>query len=514
MPRWHRFRDSSILVWFFAVGYFFSYVPYSALAKAITRGYLTPGQRPVSGFDILPPVLLGTIITMPLLVAALGGFRFTSTQRILGRHVPFPRTDTIISGIGFAVIIATTTLAFSFAGVSIVLALVLMRAGVLTLAPIVDAIAGRRVHPYSATALVLSFASVAVALSQVGSYELALGAIVNLCLYWCGYFARLNLMSRYAKVADEAINRRFIAEECIVAMIALVAIFAAITFAQDCSGALSLRCGLATWLASPLLLPAILIGTAYGFLGVFATLIYLNRLENSFAIPVFCCASLLSGLAASLILSWLYGAPSLSGADAISAASIMIAGSVLYGRAAPEPARAASAGAPTGARRLLLFICSGNTSRSPIAHAICNAEIVRRLARSPDGAQIQAIEVASAGLTAKAGAPMTAEAQHALRRLGVPVPPHASRNLTAELVDEATAIICMTSAQCKAVLAINPKAAGKVHRLHPFRDLADPSGQGARAFLKLSRHMQHLIVHRLAYFMILGPDSRALRQTG
>jgi protein-tyrosine-phosphatase len=512
MPRWHRFRDSSILVWFFAVGYFLSYIPYSALAKAITRGYLTPDHHAISGFAVLAPALLGTIITMPLIVAAFGGFRFTSTRPILGYQVPFPQADTLVSGLGFAAIIATTTLAFSFPGVSIVLALVLMRAGVLTLAPIVDAIAGRRVHPYSATALVLSFASVAVALSRIGSYELTIAAVVNLCLYWCGYFVRLNMMSRYAKVTDEAINRRFIAEECIVAMVALVVIAVPIALVQGCGGALSLSCGFAPFVGSPLSLPALLIGVAYGFLGVFATLIYLNRLENSFAIPVFCCASLLSGLTASQILSWLYGAPALSAADAISAGLIMIAGFVLYGRCAPEPIRAATAQTPTGAGRLLLFICSGNTSRSPIAQAICNAEIVRRLAHSPDRS-LPTIEVASAGLTAKAGAPMTAEAQHALRRLGVPVLPHASCNLTSELVNAATAIICMTSAQRKTVIAMHPDAAGKVHRLHPFRDLADPAEQGMAAFLKLSRQMQHLIVQRLSYFMMLEPESRALQQT-
>ena len=184
---------------------------------------------------------------------------------------------------------------------------------------------------------------------------------------------------------------------------------------------------------------------------------------------------------------------------------IMIAGFVLYGRSASKQTRPASAEAPTAARRLLLFICNGNTSRSPIAHAICSAEIVRRLTRRPDRARMPAVEVASAGLAAKAGAPMAAEAQRALRSLGVPVPSHAARNLTSELVDNATAIICMTSQQCEAVLAMHPNAAGKVHRLHPFRDLADPAGRGAKVFLKLSRQIRRLVVNRLSYFLMLEP---------
>jgi protein-tyrosine-phosphatase len=498
--RQRTLHHAGLQVWLFAIGYFISYVPYSALAKAMTQGYLTPGQTPVSGFAILPATLLGTIITMPLLIAAFGGFHFTSTRRVLGREVPFPRIDTLVSGLGFAAIMATTTLAYSFAGISIVLALVLMRAGVLTIAPVVDVIARRPVHPYSWTALALSFVAITVALSQVGSYALTIGAVANLSLYLCGYFARLSMMSRHAKVADESVNRRFIAEECIVAMVALAAIAALIVLIGGCGATVTLECGSdVSLIANPLLGPALLTGIAYGFLGIFATLIYLNRLENTFAIPVFCCASLLSGLVASQGLAWLYGAPPLRGADFVSSGLIMLAGFVLYARSTPQAAGTATA--PTPAQRLLLFVCSGNTSRSPIAQAICNAEILRRLVRWPDQSEVKGVQVGSAGLTATEGAPMTQDAQHALHRLGVPVPRHAACNLTPELIDRAVAIVCMTQAQCSAVLAISPRALGKVHRLHPFRDLEDPAGRGAKAFLRLSRQIRYLIGQRLSYFI-------------
>jgi protein-tyrosine-phosphatase len=501
LRRYRGLHEAGLLVWFFALGYFVSYIPYSALAKAMTQGYLTIGERPIAGFDILPATLLGTIMTMPLLVARLGGFRFTRVRLIGGRTVPVPHLDTLLSGLGFAAIISATTMAYSFSGISIVLALVMMRAGVLTIAPMVDAISGRQVHPYSWLAFALSLGAVVVAFSQVGNYTLTIGAIANLALYLCGYFARLSMMSRHAKVVDEAVNRRFVAEECVVAMIALAAIGTAIAVVRGCGEGLTAGCAFMPFLANPLLVPALVTGIAYGFLGVFATLIYLNELENTFAIPVFCCASLLSGVAASLSLTWLFGAPPLKVADLISAGMIMLAGLLLYVRSAPRSAQQVGGAVGAGPRRLLLFVCSGNTSRSPIAQAICNAEIIRRLVRAEGANQVE-MEVASAGLTAKPGAPITPEARQALARLSVPVPEHASRNLTPELIEAAAAIICMTSEQCKAVLAISTAASGKVHRLHPFRDLDDPTGQGAKAYLKLSRQIQHLIAHRLSYFML------------
>ncbi len=97
---------------------------------------------------------------------------------------------------------------------------------------------------------------------------------------------------------------------------------------------------------------------------------------------------------------------------------------------------------------------------------------------------------------------MTRDAQQGSSRLGVPVPQHAARNLTPELIESATAIIGMTKEECSAVLATSPAASGKVQRLHPFRDLNDPAGRGAKASLKLSRQMQYLIVQRLSYIVL------------
>jgi protein-tyrosine-phosphatase len=491
----YRIWNLGLHVWPFALGYFIAYIPYVTLARATMQGYLS--QEPVSGFDIMPVTLLGTMMTMPLLVALFGGFCFANERRILGFDVPFPKFDTLISGTAFAVIIATTTMAYAFPGVSIVLALVLMRGGVLTIAPITDAAVGRRVDRYSWVALALSLGGVVLALLQVGTYTLTGAALINLALYLCGYVVRLNVITRQAKVVDEAVNRRFFAEECIAAMAALAVMAAVIVLIGSFSNTRTLAYGFGSPAAKPIFGWALLTGVAYGFLGVFATLIYLNPLENTFAVPVNRCASVLSGFVASLLLTWLYDEARTNTANFISAGLIMLAGFVLYFRSMQQP----RAPTPKHLRRFLLFVCSGNTSRSPIAQAICNAQIIRRLAGCP---RRLTVEVGSAGLTAKAGSPMSWDAQQALTRLSIPVPPHASRNLTPELIEDATVIICMTRRQCDAVIAINPAASGKVLRLHPFRDLNDPSGWQASAFLKLAHQIQYLVALRLSYFLLLG----------
>ena len=74
---------------------------------------------------------------------------------------------------------ATTTLAFSFGGLSIVLVLVLLRGGTLVIAPIVDHIVGRRVRWFSWIAMLVSLAAVLVVLSDASNYTLTIAATID-----------------------------------------------------------------------------------------------------------------------------------------------------------------------------------------------------------------------------------------------------------------------------------------------------------------------------------------------
>jgi sugar phosphate permease/protein-tyrosine-phosphatase len=148
-------------------------------------------------------------------------------------------------------------------------------------------------------------------------------------------------------------------------------------------------------------------------------------------------------------------------------------------------------------QRTFVFVCSGNTGRSPIAQAICNAEIARRL-RVPlellGEARIQAV---SAGLSARPGSPLTPEAAQALSAIGVAGFDHRSRQLTPEMAIEAEGIFCMTEKQRHAAVALFPQAAAKIHCLSSEGDLDDPTGGGPEVFLELARRIQGLVRERL-----------------
>ena len=82
--------------------------------------------------------------------------------RSIGRwRVPWPGRRMVVAGVATAAIIYTTTLMFMFSGVSIVLALLIMRGGVLVLAPLMDFAFGRRVRWFAWTGLALTLLAVA-----------------------------------------------------------------------------------------------------------------------------------------------------------------------------------------------------------------------------------------------------------------------------------------------------------------------------------------------------------------
>jgi molybdate transport system ATP-binding protein len=148
-------------------------------------------------------------------------------------------------------------------------------------------------------------------------------------------------------------------------------------------------------------------------------------------------------------------------------------------------------------KRLFVFVCHGNTSRSPMAQAICNAEIADRFGVSLESLDRLGVKAVSAGLTARPGEPLTAEAQRALAEIGLPVLEHRSRNLTHRLAQRAEAIFCMTEEQRRELTDLFPGAQPKSYRLHPEVDIGDPHGQDPEGFIDCALQIQDLVRHRL-----------------
>jgi protein-tyrosine-phosphatase len=484
-------RRYSLQIWALGLGFYIFYTPYSGLTKALSSGLLPGTNGLVKGTVLLPLSAIGTVIGMLGFITVMGWWKYAGRRNVFGVSIPFPRRLTFLSGVCMATIMGTTTLAFTFGGLSIVLVLVLLRGGTLIIAPIVDHIVGRRVRWFSWTAMFVSLAAVLVILSDAANYTLTIAAIIDIAAYLAAYFFKLQFMSRLAKTDDRTATLRYFVEEQMVASPLLVLTLIALAFIGAGDVLLGFRTGLTTFLTSPAAIYALLVGFFYAALCICTTLIFLDRRENTFCMPMHCGSSMLSGFTATAILAYWFSQNSPTMAQTVSAGFIAVA----LGFLSPLHHLDRLLAKLRGRRRerLFLFVCSGNTCRSPMAAAIANTEIAKRMRLPVAALQTVNVRALSAGVTARVGEPLTAEAQDALRSLNVPVEPHAARNLTAELAQQAEMIFCMTSAHRDAVIKLLPAVANKTYCLDAQSDVDDPIGKGMEAYLNCAQRIHDLV---------------------
>ena len=134
-------------------------------------------------------------------------------------------------------------------------------------------------------------------------------------------------------------------------------------------------------------------------------------------------------------------------------------------------------------RTMILFVCTGNTCRSPMAEGLFRKILSERLQCSEDELDSRGYLVLSAGLAAAAGQAASPESVDAVRKVGVGLSDHVSRPVTLQLVRQADHIYTMTRVHLDSIVSSHPELAPKVERLsRDGRDISDPIGQNAAAY--------------------------------
>ncbi len=157
----------------------------------------------------------------------------------------------------------------------------------------------------------------------------------------------------------------------------------------------------------------------------------------------------------------------------------------------------------------LLFVCTGNTCRSPLAAALCRAKLAERLGCRADELEARGWRVESAGVAAWPGDPAAPAAVQVAAEFGADLTAHRSRPVSADLLSTATRVVAMTRGHAATVAARFPGIGpipGLIGSLD--EDLPDPIGGDLAVYRDCAATLVAHLDRRLAEWFSEGSGTR------
>jgi len=161
-------------------------------------------------------------------------------------------------------------------------------------------------------------------------------------------------------------------------------------------------------------------------------------------------------------------------------------------------------------KRIIIFVCTGNTCRSPMAQGLMQQALEEQ--------GIKSVEVKTAGVLTIPGLLPTQEAVQVMDSASIDIRKHRSAQLTPEMIRKADLILGMTPFHVQATIRTSEVANGKTFLLKEYTksdlknfQITDPMGATLEVYKRVFREIKLSIDRLMEMDVVHAPLDQALQ---